>query len=116
MCCMCGGMAAAASAIRSTGRQRKFWRISTPGSYQKKLPPTFMGLSARMGRSTKVPPTPCERRSVMPGSAQGQRSEKADLLQPFRRGRPDLLRVLFGARGAGKCELEEKGSIIDGAG
>src|SRR5262245_53692021 len=113
---MCAGTAAAASAIRSTGRRRRSWRISTLGSFRKKLRPTSTGLSARTGRSTKLPPRPSARRCVARGSAQERRNEKACLRHPFRRERPDLLRILFGASRAGKCELEEKGGIIDRAG
>src|SRR5580704_10698550 len=115
MRCMCAGTAAAASVIRSSGRRRKSWRISTPGSYRKRLQPTFTGLSGRTGRSTKTPPKLNERRSATPGSAQGRRNEKARLRQPICRERADLLRVLFGAFGAGKRELEEKGGIVDSA-
>src|SRR6516162_5987102 len=113
---MCAGTAAAASAIRWTVRRRKFWRISTPGSYRKRLRPTFTGLSARTGRSIKVLRKPSERCSVTRGSAQGRCNEKAHLRQPFRREWPDLLRILFRARGAGKRELEKEGGVVDSAG
>src|SRR5262249_1046365 len=59
---------------------------------------------------------PSARRCVTRGCGQERRNEKAHLREPFRRERPDLLRVLFGALGAGKCELEEKSGVIDRAG